>query len=213
MDKSKNDLRYLLIIFVLLLLVLSTRSFLMAYIVEPAALLLWLGWRIAASVDQQTYWIILIVFCTLLVVRFISTGKDAPSNSAYNDTYRPPSRVEYWQSLLEESTPGKNKNEQLRNSLKELYASMPAHSGRIDSKSTGDLPVLGKPGLSNPASRYLFAADGNSEEGLGDSRLRRIILLHPWLRRWGANDLPQEYGMVDDVLDWIENELEINDGE
>ena len=139
MDKIKKSLLPLFILFLFVSLVVIFRSSLLTNIVEPVVLILWLFWRIISSVDQSIYWVILIIFCTILVIRIIPYRKERTSNSAYDYSYTPVSRVEYWQKLIIDADLGKNESEYLRDSLKELLInviSQAERSGSWDSEKT-----------------------------------------------------------------------------
>lgn len=212
MNKTKKSLYLLLILLLLAGLVIVFRSFLMATIIEPVALLIWLGWRIVSSVDQDTYWIILIVISTLLVVRLLAYSKDEPSISAYNDLYRPPSRLELWKGLIENSVLGRNENEQLRSSLKELSIKVIARDGLPESIRAEDFIKERKGSLPPAVQQNLFDTSANSRNGLTNGWLSRTITLLPWFRNHRKEIMPQDYRMIDEVLTWMETELEINHG-
>jgi hypothetical protein len=212
MNKTKKSLYLLLISLLIAGLVIVFRSFLMTTIIEPVALLIWLGWRILSSVDQGTYWIILILICTLLVIRLLAFSKDEASISAYNDLYRPPSRLKFWKGLIEDSVLGKNENEQLRSKLKELSINLITRDRQPESVKTDGFITAQKKSLPLVVQQNLFDQSENAANGLTKNWLIRVISLFPRFRKRGKEIMPQDYRMIDEVLTWMETELEINHG-
>ena len=211
MDKIKKSLLPLFILFLFVSLVVIFRSSLLTNIVEPVVLILWLFWRIISSVDQSIYWVILIIFCTILVIRIIPYRKERTSNSAYDYSYTPVSRVEYWQKLIIDADLGKNESEYLRDSLKELLInviSQAERSGSWDSEKT-----VAERSASMPleAQRYLFPLGGKDDVFYKDHQRNIKFLIPGWIKRWSRKYVPQDHSLIDETIRWMETELEIND--
>jgi len=210
MDRIKKYVLPFLILFLLVSLIVIFRSFLMAYIFEPVALLCWVVWRIVSGVDQNIYWIVLIVICIILVIRLIFYKNDKPPNSAYNYTYKPLNRVEYWQTIIMDSDLGKNESEYLRDRLKELLIIVITQGERSDSADTAEIIGNGNASLPLAAHRYLFPSRG--EHGMFSLNQQRnfMFLVPRWLRGWTRKFFHQDHSLVDEILKWMETELEIN---
>jgi len=211
MDRIK---KYLLPLFILLLfvsLVVIFRSSLLTNIVEPVVLILWLFWRILSSVDQSIYWVVLIIFSSILVIRIIPYRKEQPSNTAYDYSYTPVNRVEYWQKLLIEADLGKNESEYLRDSLKELLISVITQVRRSDSSNPEEIIAERSASLPLEARRYLFPPGGKNGTFYMDHQRNLRFFIPGWIRRWARKYVLEDYGLIDETINWMETELEIND--
>ena len=210
MDRFKDDFLPILILFLLVSLVIIFRSFLMAYIIEPVVLLCWVVWRILSGVDQNIYWIVLIVFCSILFIRLIPFGTDKSPHSAYDYTYNPLNRVEYWRTLIIDADLGKNESEYLQDSMKELLITVTTQVERSDPTDSEEMIVKGSASLPLAAQEYLFPS--RRKHGRFSIHHQRNIkfLVPTWLRRWTRKFMHQDHSLVDEILRWMETELEIN---
>ena len=193
----------------LVVLLISFRSFLMDYVIEPIALLFWAIWRIISSVDQIVYWVVLIVFCAFLIIRLIPSEKDNSSNLAYSQMYKPPNRVEYWQTLIDESMLGKNKSEYLRNRMKELVITIISQVEQPAITDVDEMVATGIPSLPPAARQYLFPPNGKDGISSIKDQLNNNVFVPRWLRRWRRKYIHQNNAMLDEILKWMETELEI----
>lgn len=210
MEKFKKNVLPFLVLFLLVGFFVSFRSFVMNYIIEPIALLFWAVWRIISSVDQNLYWIVLIIICAILVIRLIPSEKDNAPNQSYMYTYKPPNRVEYWQTIIDESNLGKHKSEYLQNRIKELTMIVISQVEQSATTEQDEIVAAGIPSLSPEARQYLFPSNG--EDGLSSikDQLNYNAFLPRWLRKWRSKYLHQNDAMLDEVLTWMETELEIH---
>lgn len=210
MDRIKKYVLPFLILFLLVSLIVIFRSFLMAYIFEPVALLCWVVWRIVSGVDQNIYWIVLIVICIILVIRLIFYKNDKPPNSAYNYTYKPLNRVEYWQTIIMDSDLGKNESEYLQDSMKELLITVTTQVERSDPTDSEEMIVKGSASLPLAAQEYLFPSRRKHGRFSIHHQPNIKFLVPTWLRRWTRKFIHQDHSLVDEILRWMETELEIN---
>ena len=190
--------RYILPFIVLSCLVgmaVDFRSFFMANIIEPIAVLCWAVWRIISSVNQNIYWMILIVICSILVIRLIPPGKAKLSNPAYNYRYISPNRVEYWQKLMEESILGKEESERFRVNLENLLMSVTAKGRRQ---------------LSLKATRFLLPPKESNGAFSLNHHLDIMSLIPKRLRRWAGKFVPQDTTAIAEILDYMEIEMEMS---
>ena len=209
MEKFKKTIIPFLILMLLVVLLISFRSFLMDYVIEPIALLFWAIWRIISSVDQIVYWVVLIVFCAFLIIRLIPSEKDNSSNPVYNQIYKPPNRVEYWQTLIDESMLGKNKSEYLRNRMKELVITIISQVEQPAITDVDEMVATGIPSLPPAARQYLFPPNGKDGISSIKDQLNNNVFVPRWLRRWRRKYIHQNNAMLDEILKWMETELEI----
>jgi len=200
-----------LIIVIFVILVVSFRSFLLANIIEPIALLLWAIWHVISSVDQHIYWVILIVIYSILAIRLLPSGIEDSHESAYGRMDQSPSRVDYWQSLIKDAALGSDENERLHGNLKNLLLTVVDQDERAETVELEDVIAKGKTPLSLTTQRLLFPqneADRNFPVG---QRLKFLYFGPRWLRGWANRFVHQDYTLMDETLRWMEIELELND--
>ena len=211
MDAFKKNIFPILILTLLVGLLLGFHSFLMDNIVEPVALLFWAVWRIISSVDQHVYWFALIVFCAIFFIRLIPSEKDNSINPLYNQTYKPPNRVEYWQILIDESMLGKNKSEYLRNRIKDLVITTISQVEQPATTEVDEIIATGIPSLSPAARQYLFPPGDKHGTSPMKNHTNNTVFVPKWLRRWQKKYTHQNNIVLDEILKWMETELEIKD--
>lgn len=207
--------KYLLPLLAVILLVvfgLTWRAALMAYIVQPVALLFWAAWRVVASVYQNVYWIFLIVVCFLLILRIAIPKRESRLRSAYKDREASPNPVESWQSLLEEAGLQGQASDELREALKSLVFSAYRMEARNGSLTAEELNAGGMPSLSPEAQQYLFPGTAKRSR-LSSLQPRSLIAavprqLQPWLRKI----LRPDYTIINEILTSVETALENHHG-
>jgi len=210
MNKFKKSLSALFILILLVSFIVIFRSFLMIYIVEPIALLFWATWRIVSSVHQNIYWIILIALCIILMIRKLPFEGRKTSRLSYTYSYKPPARVDYWRILIKDSILGKNENEWLRKYLKEILITVIAQTEGIPAMEVEKIVEKGMTPLSSSAHQYLFASNVKGKF-YHEYKLNIVYFLPRWLRRFGRKFIHQNNSVIDEILDYTETELEIND--
>ena len=205
--------RYMLPILVLISLAgiaVGFRSFFMANIIEPIAVVFWAFWRIIASVNQSIYWSILILICLILVLRLVPIENDNRLNPTYTYKYRSPNRVEYWQTLINESILGKEEGERLRVNLENLFKSVNAESGRTGSKDSAEVIAKGQRQLSLRATRLLFPQKRSEGAFFLDHRLDIKSLIPKRLQRWTGKFVPQDTTAIAEILEYMDTEMEMS---
>lgn len=203
----------ILISILLVGLMVSFRSFLLAYVIEPIALLFWAFWRVIASVDQHIYWFALIVFCSILVLRLLPTGNDSSSASAYNDREKSLNRVEHWQTLIKNATLGNEESRLLRDNLKDLLISIGAQDEQSEPMELEDIFMKGEISLPLAVQQYLFSPVDNGGRFSIFQKINLIFLAPRWIRKWISKFIYQDNTLIDETIRWMEIELEINDEE
>lgn len=202
MESFRKYLLPLLILLILVGLAIGFRDFFFAYVIQPVALLFWAAWRIALSIDQRVYWTLVLVFCVLLAINFLLSRNDDTPRSAFNEKRQVLNRIEYWQSLMSESSLGKQESEQLRESLKTLLDTV-ANSEAINSE--GILSEWREP-LSFEAKDYLFPP----QKKPNNLRVSILELLPGWFRKAVGNFTHRDEAVIDEILHWMEMEMEID---
>ena len=210
MGSFKKFIVPFLILFIFLTLVFNFRSFLLTNIVEPIALLSWAAWRIVSSVDQNIYWIFLIVFCSILIIFLGLSRNDISPKSAFNDIYLSLNRVEHWQALIKDAALGKKESECLRDGMKKLLMTVIAQTSRSNSTEIEESIANEEVSLPLGAHRRLFPPRGKHEMFSRSHQLNIIPLVPIWLRKWAGKFIHQDNTWIDEILRWMETELEIH---
>lgn len=194
----------LLVIFLLTGVIIGFRSYLLDYLIMPIALLAWGVWRIMLSVDQQFYWILLVIICGGLVFRLILFGSGQKDNQMYRYAYRPPSQFEHWQTLIKDSLSMGNGRDQLRSSLKEMVITLMVQDEKSD-QSNAEMRITPKINMLPPLVRdYLFPPD--QMDGIFTGNVQK----RAWYRKIRFKKQPKDYIFMDSTLQWMETELEID---
>ena len=213
MSNSKQFALPILILILLVGFMVSFRSFLLTYIVEPVALLFWALWRIVASVDQHIYWFALIGFCSILIIRLLSTGNDSSSGSAYKNRDKSLSRVEHWQILIKNATLGNAESRLLRDNLKDLLISIGAQDEQSEPIELEEVLTKGEISLPLAVQRYLFSPVDRGGKFSIIQKINLMFLAPRWIRKWISKFVYQDNTLIDKTLRWMEVELEINNEE
>ena len=199
---------FVILALVLLALGMLFRSFLFDNIILPIAVLFWTVWRFFLSVDQNTYWFILIIVCFFLMIRFLRLpGKPAP-RPAYGYQLYPVNRVGRWQALIDTSFLHGNDDTKLREGLKELVISSLATIHQTDLRSMEER-ILKEQYLLPPEIRqYLFSSQASHGMAAANKPLQ-FWRVRGLLKRKNPFS-PGERAPVEEVIQWIEKFLEIS---
>lgn len=206
MVKTKRYLPVLLLL-ILLGLVFTFPSFLFNFLIKPLAVILWAAWRMVLTVDQSTYWLILMLLCLLLMVRFVSLDKKRAIPPAYHYKTGPVSRIEYWQGIIEKSLSGSEENSDLRDSLEKLVLSALAASQH---HAVDGLEVASTESISLPPEVARYLSSLQKKHGLSPFYKHLNFLNGKAFRKRTKNSLQPVDASMDEVLRWMENYLEIN---
>jgi hypothetical protein len=167
-------------------------------ILEPLAWLLWAGWRLLASVDQEVWWVILALACAVPVIRLFNSllrldDVHRSSDAVVSDRG---GRVEHWRSRAAGLAQGDGGRAAFRADLETLAASV------AETTRTRLPPELSRePGGAKQASLTGTRGAGASPAG-------------PGLMRWlpGFRRRADEQA-IEELLRWMETALEIRDDE
>jgi hypothetical protein len=76
------------------------RSSVFALLFEPIGWLLWASYRLVASLDQGICWALVVLICSVLVIRLIPARMGAPEQTpAYESRWGSADRITYWEEL------------------------------------------------------------------------------------------------------------------
>ncbi len=210
MGKVPKHLPLLLLLSMLAAALIGFRSVFVPYLVEPIAALLWAAWRLILSVDQNTYWGLLILVCVIVTVRVFATGTSGSPSAESSRRHEPRALVERWQSALADKTFGQEHETELRSSLSNLLASM---LGQTEEASAANLrATLASKRITLPpaAQRYLFA-DAVEEKLTGGARLLRLWQLLPApIRGWIGNRVSPDRNQIRELIQWMEFYMELS---
>lgn len=210
MDRFKKYILPFLALGSMVSLPVVFRSFFMTNLVEPVAYLLWAIWGIVRSVNQNVYWVILIIVCLLLMIRLIPPDTSNTPSRAYTSKYSRPNPVEYWQTIIQNAINGRNEAEPLRDGLKKLLEGVIAQVERSDPRSPDEIPGIGKVPLSPAAQRFLFSSKGQSGMFSENRRFDILYFAPKWFRRWAGKFIQQDMILIDEILERMETEMEIS---
>lgn len=210
MGGLKKYLRPFLVLGLFLSLVIRFQSFIMINIIEPITIMLWAFWRIISSVNQNIYWIILIICCSILVIRLFPAENSNILNPTYNYKHRSQSRVEYWQSLLINAMMDKDGIEYLRFNLKELLLCMIDQEQQSNPTSSEKVALLGKAALPISVQGFLFPSKQKHKFFFGSVRLQHLFSTPRWFRRWTRKSIQPDNTSIDEALKWMESTMEIS---
>ena len=194
-----------------LLALLGFRSFIMTTFVQPVALLFWAAWRALASVNQQVYWIALIIVCAGFALQLLPAEVHGATASTFKYHYRQPTRLKAWEELIARAATGKDETESLQAAIRKLLLTVLAsteHAGQTDSGQLAGSAGLDLP----PAARRLLLQDTENAE---QPKTRRALgtLASPLLRlhrRLSARPSNQEI-LLSEALNWMESRMEMHD--
>jgi hypothetical protein len=207
-----NFKKYMVPLLVLMLIARGLRapSFVMTNVIEPIALVFWALWRIIASVDQIIYWILLIAVCFLLVLRLIPNRDGVTVKAAYNYKFRPGNRIDYWKSLIRDSARERESAETLHANLKSLLTSVFRNVQDSRPINVEELAATRKVPLSLETQRFLFSPGKLDKKVTLSATLSALLLRSRWLPGKAGEIDHQHARSIDEIIRWIETEMEIS---
>ena len=213
MNRSKRLALVSLVAALVLFLGLLFWPFVLATIVQPIALVLWLLVRILVlSVHQKYFWYALIFAAVLVLFRLLrQTPSEPPSQESF-ETNTTLTSISYWRALflyngqdVLEDTPLKR---QLAGLLTLLYAwkqGTPNDFRINDALQQGAIPL--------PETVHAFLFPQEPEPGGPLKKFLQAIRKAPrrWIRQWTGQAKSEHDQKIEAVLGFLETSLEIND--
>lgn len=210
-EKHVDKFRKYLLVLLAILLVgggLTFRSFVFTNLVLPIIVLFWAAWRVILSVDQNTFWLSLLVLCALLMIWSIKPGRRQASRLAYGYQLRPANRVEHWQAMIETSLRESNGDSKLRDSLEKLVVSALATSHTTDRAGGKGIIASESPALPPAVRQYLYTPHENSKS---NTKKRQAYFVNPqWLNKWKRSRNSPDKAPIEEVIHTLEDFLEID---
>ncbi|MBK9601626.1 MAG: hypothetical protein IPO36_07250 [Anaerolineales bacterium] len=212
MDRSKRFVLAFLIAALVVFLGLLFWPFVLNTIIQPTALALWLLIRILVlSIHQKYFWYAVIFGAVLVLLRLLrQTQSELPPQASF-ETNTTITNISYWRGLLlyngQDILEDKALKRQLAHLLTALYALKQGASN--DFRMYDDLQQ-GTISLPENIRTFLFPPEPVSGGPL--KKIFQTIRKTPrrWTRKWTGQEKAEHYHMIDDVLNFIETSLEIN---
>ena len=196
-----------------LLVGFSFPSFIQDNFVTPIALVLWLGWRILRSVDQQVYWIALIfavvMYCLIRVYRW-AYGVDTFEQTQSLDLNAALEQIRYWRTSIRLTGFETDRSNILGHNLAKLlaavYASKQLHVAPHEVYSALEQREMPLP---EPVYAFLFPAQSSGAKRSIKQMLRNLRdIPRKQIRRWTGREKAEYYELLDQVLKFMESVME-----
>lgn len=211
-NRSKRFVLAFLIAALVVFLGLLFWPFVLNNIIQPTALVLWLLIRILVlGIHQKYIWYAVIFAAVLVLLRLLrQTQSKLPSQASF-ETNTTITNISYWRGLLlyngQDILEDKALKRKLAHLLTALYALKQGASNdfRIyDDLQQGTIP------LPKNIHTFLFPPAPVSNGPL--KKFFQSILKTPrrWIRQWTGQEKAEHHKMIDEVLNFIETSLEIN---
>lgn len=215
MNRSKPFVLAFLIAALVVFLGLLFWPFVLNNIIQPTALALWLLIRILVlSIHQKYFWYAVIFLAVLVLLRLLRQTQSQLPSQAYVETNTTLTNIGYWRSLFlyngQDILEDKALRRQLAHLLTGLYALKQGASNDFrmyDDLQQGTIPLPGN------IRAFLFPPEPVSGGPLKKffQSMRRIP--RRWIRQWTGQEKAEHHKMIDEVLNFIETSLEINNDE
>lgn len=192
------------------------RSAILENFVKPIALLLWTVNRLLASVDQIVYWIGLILigmFITFLRAAFHTLQPIDQRTIHYGGKNATLRTVDQWRIMilltLDETDQPNHLRRNLMNLLKDVYASKQPHLVPWEVYQTlerGDIP------LPEQVKAFFFQNQSQAARPSLFDRLQQLSKVPgKWVRHWKGQDVADYYASIEEVITFMEQQLEHED--
>jgi hypothetical protein len=206
----------LIITFILglfLLVGFSFPSFVEDNFITPIALVLWLCWRILQSIDQQIYWLALIlavVFYFLIRLYRWAQGGDTFEQTQSPDSNPALEKISYWRTSIRltgfKIDPSNSLERNLAKMLAALYASQQLHVAPHEVYSALERRQMPLP---DPVYTFLFPAQSSGAKRSIRQILRTLRdIPRKQIRRWTGREKAEYYQLLDQVLEFMESVME-----
>ena len=209
----RNVLIIAFILGLFLLVGFSFPSFVQDNFITPLALVLWLGWRILQSVDQQVYWLVLIlavVFYFLIrLYRWALEGDTVEqSQSRYSNAAL--EQMSHWRTSIRLTDFKIDRSNSLERDLAQmlaaLYASKQLHVAPHEVYSALEYRQMPLP---EPVYTFLFPAQSSGAKRSAKQILRNLRdIPRKQIRRWTGREKAEYYQLLDQALKFMESVVE-----
>ena len=213
MSRSKRFVLVSLIAALVLFLGLLFWPFVLATILQPIALVLWLLVRILVlSIHQKYFWYALIFAAVLVLLRMLRQTQSEPPAQASFESNTTLTSISYWRALFLYNGPDVQEDAPLKRQLIGLLASLyawkqgtPNDYRILDSLQQGAIPL--------PETVQAFLLPQEPEPGGPLKKFFQAIRKTPrrWIRQWSGQAKAEHDQRIEAVLGFLETSLEIND--
>ena len=208
---SRRITLIILILGILLLLGILFQSFILENFVRPISLVIWLGLRVLQSIDQTIIWGLLLFFAVMFLLLRLGREPATVESShppASNTTLE---NVRYWRTAImithDEITELNVLKRYLGKMLASMYAAKQPGSSNLEIYN-----ALKQRSIPLPDAVYAFLFPPVlPASGLSIKQVLRAIWDAPrkMSRRWTGSDVADYYASIEEVLAYIESNLEI----
>ena len=213
MKLSKRVVLSLLMAAIVLFLGMLFWPFIVNNIIKPIALALWLLLRILVlSIHQKYIWYVVIFAAFFFLFRFLPQEQSDIPSSVSPELNTTIMNIEHWRNLFIYEGQNVREEETLRRELTYLLTSLHAwHQSTSKKFSIHDALQKGEIPLPGHIHAFLFSQELPASGGLL-KRFSQSIRKTPqkWIRQWTGQEKAEHHKMIDEVLNFIETSLEIN---
>lgn len=212
MNSSRRLVIFSFFLFVALLGGILFWQFILNEIIQSISIVVWLLLRILVlSIDQKYYWGAIIFIAAFFIYRFVPQQPNAVEPGDPPDSNSTLRTVGYWRNLFtftdQHSLAKKNLKRELVRLLIAFYATKQRTTANFrlyEALQQGDLP------LPEHIHTYLFFEEPEGTKRSLEKRIQSIRMApQQWIRRLTGQETVEHNQMIDEVLCFMETELEI----
>jgi hypothetical protein len=206
MKTTRRSALILLLVAFLLLVGAIFRTFLDENLIKPLALVFWMIRRVFMTVDQGTYWNLLLILVVLFAVLLMANHKTAgthiePLQPDLNSTLN---NIDYWRTSLGLAAGNRHSTPFLQKSLAEMLALLYT-TRQTEATRWETLEALRQGSIPLPGSIHAFLFPPTPRPGRRPLRQA----LQDLSRHWSGRDAEGYFHSVEEVLDYMESMMEI----
>jgi hypothetical protein len=211
--RSKRLILVSLVAALVLFLGLLFWPFVLATILQPIALVLWLLVRILVlSIHQKYFWYALIFAAVLVLLRLLRQTQSEPPAQESFETNTTLTSISYWRALFLYNGPDVQEDAPLKRQLTGLLTSLyawkqgtPTDYRILDALQQGAIPL--------PDTVHAFLFPRQPEPGGPLKKFLQAIRKTPrrWIRQLSGQAKAEHDQRIEAVLSFLETSLEIND--
>jgi hypothetical protein len=213
MSRSKRFVLVTLVAALVLFSGLLFWPFVLATILQPIALVLWLLLRILVlSVHQKYFWYALVFAAVLVLFRLLRQTRSEPPSPASFETNTTLTSISYWRALFLYNGPDVQEDTHLKRQLGGLLASLYAWKQGTSSDFRIN-EALQQGAIPLPETVHAFLFPQEPEPGRPLKKFLQAIRKTPrrWIRQWTGQAKKEHDQKIEEVLGFLETSLEIND--
>jgi hypothetical protein len=212
MKFSGRVIGFILFVFLILLAGMLFWPFILNDIIKPTSLAVWLLLRIfVLSIDQKYYWGAIIFLIVVFLFRLLPQNQIDVHSGGFLESNATIKNIEYWRALFTVVEHDIRDEETLKRELTRLLLSFYATKQRTSSSfllhealQRGELP------LPQHIHKFLFPDQPKKSKWSLDKLIQSVWNApRKWMRRWSGQETAEHYRMINDVLCFMEESMEI----